>query len=52
MAAPRRLSTKELRRILDRGEAVIGRFFSARAGRALVRLVAPDGRVREVDVAD
>jgi hypothetical protein len=52
MGAPRRISTKELRRILDRREAVIGRFFSARAGRALVRLIATDGSVREVDVAD
>jgi hypothetical protein len=37
---------------MDRREAAIGRFVSTRANRALVRLVAPDGRVREVNVAD
>jgi hypothetical protein len=46
------ISTTELLEILKRGDATIGRFCSTRAGRALVTLVAPSGRTRDVTVAD
>jgi hypothetical protein len=50
--AARKISTADLLGIVGRGEADIGRFISNEAGRAEVRLVAPDGRTRDVNVVD